>query len=122
MAGPAGNGLRPDTLLICRAVKNLLTKDIAKGVSVRHATPVSDTTTAWGDPAITLRCAVPAGSAQDEPYTIDGVMWALHDTGASRTWTTRGRKVNVAVQIPDHYDNQAELIGVVSDAVTAARA
>jgi hypothetical protein len=117
---PPVNGSSPNVLLDCRALKNLLPKDLATGVRLRGATPLSDTTAAWGDPPITLRCGVPGGSALDDPYTFNGVLWAQHDTGASNTWTTRGRKVNVAVQVPDHYDGQAELIGSLARAVKAA--
>ena len=41
----------------------------------------------------------------------------MHDTGASRTWTTTNRKVNVAVLIPDAYSSQAELLGGLSPAI-----
>ena len=44
----------------------------------------------------------------------------MHDTGASRTWTTRGLKVNVAVEIPDHFDAQAELLGAMAKAITSS--
>jgi hypothetical protein len=84
--------------------------------------PESATTVAYGsDPAIQVRCGVPAGLASDEPYTFDGVQWAMHDTGATRTWTTLGRAVNVQVVVPDHYDGQAELLGSLATALAATR-
>jgi len=58
-----------------------------------------------------LRCGVPAGSPRDDAYDFDGVRWAMHDTGGSRTWTTLGRAVNVEVVVPDAYSGQAELLG-----------
>ena len=76
-----------------------------------------DTTTAWGEPTIALRCGVSAGSPADDAYTFNDVRWALHDTGATRTWTTLGRKVNVEVVVPDAYSSQAELVGSISFAV-----
>ncbi len=117
---PSVNGLSAGTLISCRALKNGLPEQVASGTARREANPVSDTTAAWGDPPITLRCGVAEGSARDQPFTINEVRWAMHDTGASRTWTTVGRKVNVAVEIPDAYSNQAELVGTVSFAVTKA--
>jgi len=108
------------TLISCRKLKAGLPAQLGAGIASRQADPVSDTTAAWGDPPVSLRCGVGPGSPRDEPYTFNGVRWALHDTGASRTWTTLGRKVNVAVEIPDAYSSQAELVGTVSFAVAKA--
>jgi hypothetical protein len=71
-----------------------------------------------GRPA--LRCGVRRGSDRDDPYTFNGVTWAMHDTGASRTWTTTAQQVNVSVQVPDAYGSQAELVGAISFAVRKA--
>ncbi len=111
---PSVNGLSANTLVACRELKGGLPDELTGGLERRQANPVSDTTAAWGDPAVTLRCGVAEGSDQDQPYTINEVRWALHDNGSSRAWTTRGRKVNVVVEIPDAYVNQAELIGTLS--------
>jgi hypothetical protein len=115
------NGLKPDTLLTCRALKGLAPKELASGVSSRPTTPLSDSTIAWGDPAVALRCGVDEGSEKDEPYTFDAVQWAMHDTGASRTWTTRGLDVNVSVEIPDAYDGQAEMLGALAEPLRKAQ-
>ena len=88
----------------------------------RAARPVSDpSTAAWGSPAITLRCGVPAGSTRDEPYVFDGVRWVVHDDGAANRWTTYGRATEVQVVVPDAYDGQAELLIALSPALTAVR-
>jgi hypothetical protein len=113
----AVNGLKVSTLRSCSALKASLPAQVTAGAERRTAEPVSDTTAAWGNPAIMLRCGVPAGNPLDDPYTFNDVHWAMHDTGASRTWTTTGRKVNVAVQIPDAYSSQAELLGRLSPAI-----
>jgi hypothetical protein len=117
---PAVNGLSPQALTSCRTLKAGLPEQIGSGIHLRRVDPVSDTTAGWGDPVIALRCGVPEGSARDDPYTFNGVRWALHDTGASRTWTTLGRPVNVSVEIPDAYSSQAELVGKVSFVVATA--
>ena len=118
---PPVNGLSATTVLSCTALKGQLPAELAAGVRKRPAVPASNTTTAYGsDPALSVRCGVRAGSATDEPYTFDGVQWAMHDTGASRTWTTRGLKVNVAVEIPDHFDAQAELLGAMAEAIRSS--
>ena len=118
---PPVNGLSTRTLISCADLKGQLPTQLAPGVARRPAVPASNTTTAYGsDPAIAVRCGVKAGSALDDPYTFDGVQWAMHDTGASRTWTTRGLKVNLSVAIPDHFDAQAELLGAMAKAITSA--
>ena len=115
------HGLSAATLLSCTDLEGQLPAELAAGVRKRPAVPESATTTAYGtDPAIELRCGVAAGSPADEPYEFDGVRWAMHDTGASRTWTTRGLKVNLAVEIPDHFEAQAELLGAMAKAITSS--
>lgn len=116
---PAVNGLSAKTLLACRNLKLDLPKEIAAGAARRPAAPFSDTTNAWGTPPITLRCGVRSGSTLDDPYVFNDVRWAMHDNGASRLWTTLGRKVNVVVEVPDAYSSQAELIGRLAPAVKA---
>jgi hypothetical protein len=119
VAVPAVNGVAASTLIACRGFKASLPAEIAPGAKLRSATPLSDTTSAYGDPPVTVRCGVPSGSPRDDPYTFNDVQWAMHDDGASRSWTTLGRKVNVVVQVPDAYSSQAELIGRFAPAVKA---
>ncbi|MCU1601449.1 MAG: hypothetical protein JWO22_2158 [Frankiales bacterium] len=115
------NGLQPGVLLSCADLKGQLPAALADGVKKRPAVPESSTTVAYGtDPAIEVRCGVAEGLAADDPYTFDAVRWAMHDTGATRTWTTRGLKVDVQVVIPDHFDAQAELLGAMAPAITSA--
>ena len=96
---------------VCRQVVGRLPTSLADGVERRRTSPDERTTAAWGEPAITFRCGTGPGRLLDDLYVFDGVQWAMHDTGATRTWTTRGRAVEVQVVIPDHYDGQAELLG-----------
>ncbi len=114
----AVNGVSSRTLIACRGFKSAVPKEITPGAELRPAVPLSDTTTAWGTPAVTARCGVTSGSTLDDPYTFNGVQWAMHDNGASRLWTTLGRTVNVVVEVPDAYSSQAELIGRLAPAVT----
>ena len=113
----AVDGLSTSTLIACRAFKLGVPKQITPGAEQRPASPLSDTTTAWGTPAITSRCGVGPGSALDDLYTFNDVQWAMHDNGSSRLWTTLGRKVNVVIEVPDAYSSQAELIGRLAAAV-----
>ena len=125
-SGSSGSsGLGPVTLTAhasgsqvggCLSLVAALPKTLG-GQSRRTTQPSPTTTAAWGDPPITLVCGVPAGRALDDPYEFDGVIWALHDIGSARTWTTRDRPVNVVVTIPDAYDGQAELLGSLATAL-----
>ena len=110
-------GLSVAAQATCRAVSDALPAEVAEGVRRRTTSPVDPTVAAWGDPPVVLRCGVPAGSALDDPYGFDGVRWAMHDTGDSRTWTTLDRAVNVEVVVPDHYSGQAELLGGLAQAL-----
>ena len=105
---------------MCAEVVGALPEQLTPGVTRRATTPVSATTAAWGEPAITLRCGTEPGSRRDDLYAFDAVTWAVHDTGATRTWTTVTAKVPVQVVIPDAYDSQAELLGALAVAVRPA--
>jgi hypothetical protein len=105
------------TSAVCEAVTRALPASIARGVTRRDVAPDRRTTAAWGDPPVVLRCGVDEGSERDDPYVFDGVRWAMHDVGAARRWTTRGRAVNVEVVVPDAYSGQAELLGSLATAL-----
>ena len=107
----------PRTASACAAFVTSLPAELAKGVRRRPVSLTPGAVAAWGDPAVVLRCGVPAGNTLDEPYVFDGVSWAVHDDGATRRWTTFGRKVEVEVVVPDSYDAQAELLITLSPAV-----
>jgi hypothetical protein len=113
--------LSPQQTTVCRSVTGALPKELVKDVVRRRVAPDDGSTAAFGDPAIVLRCGVGPGSALDDLYEFDGVQWAMHDTGATRTWTTLGRTVNVQVVVPDHYDDQAELLGALATSLAPTR-
>jgi hypothetical protein len=106
---------------LCATVTSQLPEAVAEGVTRRQTAPDRRTTAAWGDPAVVLRCGVPEGSSRDDPYEFDGVRWAMHDDGGTRRWTTRGRRVNVEVVVPDAYSGQAELLGGLAVALAPTR-
>jgi hypothetical protein len=109
--------LSPQVAGVCREVVARLPRSLDDGADRRTTTPDAGTTAAWGDPAISFRCGTAPGALLDDQYVFDGVQWAMHDTGATRTWTTRGRAVQVQVVIPDHYDGQAEILGSLAVAL-----
>lgn len=109
--------LRPGVAQVCRQVVEALPSDLAPEVERRVTSPPTTSTAAWGDPAVTLRCGTGPGSRRDDLYSFDGVLWAMHDTGASRTWTTVEAEVPVEVVVPDAYQDQAEMLGSLATAL-----
>lgn len=57
---------------------------------------------AYGDPAMTVQCGVPAATypPTDELYLLDDVCWHYHADGGATVWTTVDREVPVQVVVP----------------------
>jgi len=110
-------GLSSSARSVCERVVAALPASLGEGAARREVGPDRRTTAAWGDPAVVLRCGVAEGSSRDDPYEFDSVRWAMHDVGAARRWTTRGRAVNVEVVVPDAYSGQAEMLGSLGEAL-----
>ncbi len=117
VAVPVGSA--PVAVRACAALLAKLPTELAPGVRRRPVTPETGRTAAWGVPSITLQCGVGVGSLADQPFGADGVIWAIHDVGAGQRWTTTGLGVNITLDLPDHYDAQAELIIGLSPAIKA---
>ncbi len=50
---------------------------------------------------------------------MNGVLWSVRDIGAGYRWTTQDRVPAVAVDIPDAYENVAELVVPLAGPVQA---
>lgn len=62
----------------------------------------SQSTAAWGDPAVTWRCGLePLGPTTDECYSLGGVDWVARTVEGASTFTSFGRTPTVEVRIPD---------------------
>jgi hypothetical protein len=86
----------------------------------RPTEPTSPLTAAWGDPAITLRCAVPDPQAltpTSQLVSIDGVDWFPEELTAGYAFTTYGRSTNVEVVVPDDYSPEADAVTLLSPMV-----
>jgi hypothetical protein len=88
-------------------------------------------TAAWGEPALVLRCGVPAPAGlgpASEILEVEGVEWFLVESGAGYTFTTVGRAANVELTVPAEVDRSeataplVDLGPAVSAAVPAASA
>jgi hypothetical protein len=87
----------------------------------RTTTPESALTSAWGDPAIILRCgvAVPAAlTATSQLITVNGVDWFPQELTAGYRFTTTGRVANVELSVPDDYAPEAEALVDLAQAVS----
>ena len=110
----------PQERAACAALVAALPDEVDPGVRRREVAGDSSLTAAWGEPAVTLECGVAAPDRPEEPVIVNGVTWSVRDIGAGFRWTTSGRVVNVAVQIPDAYENGAEIVNPLSGPLTQA--
>ncbi|MBC7633902.1 DUF3515 family protein [Aeromicrobium sp.] len=75
---------------------------------------------AWGDPAIVLRCGVdkPDGlTPSSQCNTVRGIDWLADTTADGYLFTTIGRKFFVSVEVPKEYAPEADALADVADAV-----
>lgn len=92
---------------ICDALLDAVPDSVA-GLERRETEPASRFTTAWGDPAVVLRCGVVRPEEMNNPRApgarLGGVDWMLEDPRDGRyRCTTALRKVYVEVAIPGKY-------------------
>jgi hypothetical protein len=104
----------------CAALAAALPVEVDPGVERRPVSGDEQLTAAWGDPPVTLECGVPDPDRLPEPVTVNGVVWSVRDIGAGHRWTTRDLTLNVAVEIPDAYDNGAEIVNPLAEPILAA--
>ncbi len=104
----------------CAALVAALPVEVDPGVRRRPVTGDDALTAAWGEPPVTLACGVPDPDRPDEPVTVNGVGWSVRDIGAGYRWTTRDLAVNVAVDVPDAYENGAEIVNPLCAPILAA--
>ena len=104
----------------CAALVAALPVEVDPGVRRRPVTGDDSLTASWGDPPVTLECGVPDPDRPDEPVIVNGVAWSVRDVGAGYRWTTRDLAVNVAVVIPDAYENGAEIVNPLCAPILAA--
>jgi hypothetical protein len=75
---------------------------------------------AWGDPAIVLRCGVPAPpalTAASECLEVNGVGWFREPAEGGTLFTTIGRAVFVEVGVPDAYVPDVDVLVDLAAAV-----
>ena len=99
----------------CAELLQALPDEIDPGVGRRTLADGAQRLAAWGDPPVVLECGVALPDRQEEQVTVNGLAWTVRDSGAGYRWTTRELAVPVAVEIPDAYDNPAELVNPLAE-------
>jgi len=100
----------PAELAICRTLLDALPGEIDPGVQRRAVEGDTGRFAAWGDPVVLLECGSLPGDPGEPPAIVNGVSWTVRDIGPGFRWTTVGLRPTVAVDIPDSYENGAELV------------
>lgn len=110
----------------CQTLRDRLPAKV-HGRSRRTTTPKSPLLSAWGSPAIVVRCGVPRPAAlkpTSELVTVDGVNWFGVPVDRPVTFTAVGRLAYVEVTVPAAYqpagDVLIELAGPLKAAIPAA--
>lgn len=90
----------------------------------RRATePSSALVTAWGSPAIALRCGVPRPAGlqpTSELAVLDGVSWLAEPPDRPVTFTAVGRRAYVEVTVPPAYAPAANVLIDLAAPIKAA--
>jgi hypothetical protein len=105
----------------CAALHGQLPDEVASQTTTATK-PLSSFTSAWGDPAIVLRCGVPIPAAltpTSQLVTIDGVDWLPEQLTNGYLFTTVGRALNVEVSVPSAYSPESDALVDLSPAVAA---
>jgi hypothetical protein len=105
----------------CAAMRGGLPDEVdsAKVTAVKPSSPY---TSAWGSPAIVLRCGVPKPAAltpTSQLLVVDGVSWLPEQLTKGYLFTTVGLAVNVEVSVPDAYSPEANALADISPAIKA---
>ena len=109
----------PATADACAALLESLPDELDPGVERRTLAEAPERLAAWGDPPVVLECGVPLPDRQEEQVEVNGLGWTVRDSGAGYRWTTRELPVPVAVEIPDAYENPAELVNPLAEPLRA---
>jgi hypothetical protein len=90
------------------------------GHATTATTPTSTYTSAWGDPAIVVRCGVPVPAAltpTSQLITVNGIDWLPEQLERGYLFTTVGRAPAVEVSVPDAYRPESDALVDLAPAV-----
>jgi hypothetical protein len=105
---------------VCADLAATLPASLA-GRARRTTSPVSPRVTAWGSPAVVLRCGVPsAADSTGENVTVDGVAWRTAGPAHGIVlWVTTDRSTGLELSVPDSVDDQETLLADLAAAVSS---
>lgn len=94
---------------VCRALISQLPEQV-RDLGRRPITAGHEQNAAYGDPAITVACGVPAPTfpPTDDVFVLDGVCWHQVTGPDGAAWTTVDREVPVTVTVPNAYQQAAQ--------------
>jgi hypothetical protein len=106
---------------ICRALTATL-PDAVRDLAQRPVTGGSEQNAAYGDPALTVACGVPAASfpPTDDVWVVNRVCWHASERPDAILLTTVDREVPVQVTVPRAYEQQLQWVAPIADAVVAS--
>jgi Protein of unknown function (DUF3515) len=110
---------------LCQNLRGRLPQRV-HGRAHRATTPKSPLVTAWGSPAIVVRCGMPRPAAlrpTSQLVVVNGVSWLPVPPDRPVTFTALGRQAYVEVTVPAAYqppgDVLIELAGPIKAAIPA---
>jgi Protein of unknown function (DUF3515) len=88
----------------------------------RPVTAGAEQNAAYGDPAITMACAVPPITVPqgEDVFVLSGVCWYSQTSGSGSVWTTVDRDVPVRVTVPGSYHSPGQWVIEFSAPITSA--
>jgi hypothetical protein len=106
---------------LCRALHDRLPQRL-HGLKRRATTPRSDLVTAWGSPAIAVRCGVPRPAGlhlTSQLAVINGVSWLPQPPDRPVTFTAVGRHAYVEVTVPAKYSPPGDVLNELTGPIKA---
>jgi hypothetical protein len=108
-------------ILTCRAFIAALPDEVRK----LPRRPVSDgveQNAAYGDPAITVSCGVPAPTVAPtaQVFAVSGVCWYAQQGSTGTSWTTVDRTVPVVVTVPKSYSGPGQWAAEFNDTIISS--
>ncbi|MFL6054947.1 MAG: DUF3515 domain-containing protein [Actinoallomurus sp.] len=106
---------------VCRALHDRLPQRL-HGLKRRATTPHSDLVTAWGSPAIVVRCGVPRPAGlrlTSQLAVLNGVSWLPVPPDRPVTFTAVGRHAYVEVTVPPKYNPPGDVLNELTGPIKA---
>jgi hypothetical protein len=107
---------------LCQGLRDRLPAKV-HGRARRATTPKSPLVTAWGSPAIVVRCGMPRPTAlrtASQLVVVNGVNWLPVPPDRPVTFTAVGRQAYVEVTVPAAYEPPGDVLVELGGPIKAA--